>query len=133
VNKFIYRNKDWLYKKYVTEKKSFDVIAKETGINRSTIVKWAYKLGIPTRNLSQSHKGLKPHNYRGWHWNGKYFETYVNKKKVLVHRKIMEDFIGRKLKKEEIVHHINENPIDNRTENLKIVTLSEHNHIHKSK
>ena len=48
-----------------------------------------------------------------------------------VHRTIMEEHIGRKLLSKEIVHHINHDKVDNRLENLQIVTRSEHNKIHK--
>lgn len=46
------------------------------------------------------------------------------------HILIMEEEIGRKLKKEEIVHHINGVRSDNRIENLLLCsTMSEHNNI----
>lgn len=45
-------------------------------------------------------------------------------------RLIMEMHIGRYLKKEEIIHHIDHNKQNNLIENLQIVTSSEHNRIH---
>lgn len=118
--KLLYRDRKWLFRKYVSEKKSIDSISKESGINRSTITKWIYRLKIPTRNLSQSHKGLKPPNYKGWHWNNGYIEVYIKGKKFLQHRIVMERAIGRKLRKGEVVHHLNEKPTDNRIENLEV-------------
>lgn len=44
----------------------------------------------------------------------------------MVHRDIMESFLCRKLLKNEHVHHINENKLDNRLDNLMVLTASEH-------
>jgi len=46
------------------------------------------------------------------------------------HRYIMEQAIGRKLDRYEVVHHKNHNPRDNRIENLTIMMLSSHSRIH---
>ncbi len=42
----------------------------------------------------------------------------------------MEKIIGRYLQRKEVVHHINENKLDNRVENLKLFSLSEHGRFH---
>ncbi len=48
------------------------------------------------------------------------------RKSVLVHREIMENAIGRKLRADEVIHHKNEDPSDNRLENLEIMTPRHH-------
>lgn len=55
----------------------------------------------------------------------------VNGKKKDEHRHIMEENLGRKLTRYEVVHHKNGNKRDNRIENLEIMSLSEHTRLHK--
>lgn len=54
-------------------------------------------------------------------------------KYIREHRLIVEKHIGRYLKPSEVVHHINENPLDNRIENLMIMSKEEHNKLHQNK
>lgn len=47
-----------------------------------------------------------------------------------VYRSIVEAAIGRKLRRGEVIHHINGDRTDNRLENLQIMTNSEHSRLH---
>lgn len=120
MDKFFYRNKNWLYNQYVILHKPGESIAKEFSLHRELIYKWLKRNNIKMRKNGEHLIGKRPHNYIGIHRNGKYLEMFVSKKKILSHRKIMEDFLHRKLKKNETVHHINGNPTDNRIENLQL-------------
>jgi HNH endonuclease len=57
----------------------------------------------------------------------------IKKIRKFIHRWVMEEHLGRELTPDEHVHHINEDPNDNRLENLMIVSKSEHGKIHKTK
>lgn len=49
---------------------------------------------------------------------------------IMEHVYVMEQAIGRKLKDDEVVHHINHVRDDNRLENLKLMTRKEHCSFH---
>lgn len=62
-----------------------------------------------------------------------YFPDHPNFTKdgyIMEHDLIMECIIGRHLKDDEVVHHINGIRNDNRKENLKLMTFTEHARYH---
>lgn len=63
--------------------------------------------------------------------NTGYVSVYMGKgKRQLEHRLVMEKILGRSLGRREEVHHINGNRTDNRPDNLKIVSPTEHQQMH---
>lgn len=62
----------------------------------------------------------------GWINANGYKTVRHNGKSVHLHRLIMEEQIGRLLKPDEVVHHVNGDKLDNRIENLQIMTFAEH-------
>lgn len=51
-------------------------------------------------------------------------------KKMLEHRVAMENYMGRALRRSEVVHHKNQIKIDNRIENLEVMSRKNHTRHH---
>lgn len=94
------------------------------------------------KGMTPWNKGLKGYNSGDKHpqWNGGryirkgYLCLKINGKYILEHRLIAEKCLNRRLTKNEVVHHINEDITDNRPENLYLFSsLSEHRKFHALK
>ena len=81
--------------------------------------------------LKKIKRGTGPNHWR-WKKGGckrkdGYILITIDGKRMFQHRYIMEKYLGRKLIKDENVHHINGNKSDNRIKNLRLYkTKSEH-------
>lgn len=62
--------------------------------------------------------------------NGYFMNCEDRNHRYLVHRKVMEEYLGRKLKNNEIVHHKDMNKLNNDISNLEIMSRSEHTKLH---
>ena len=91
------------------------------------------------RGSSECRKGCKSPSWKGGKKKNNYGYVLIMKKDhpscdssgyVLEHRVIMEEYIGRYLEKDEIVHHKNGIKDDNRIENLELLKWGEHTRAH---
>jgi len=134
-------NKKQLYKYYIIQKLSAPTIAKIFKCSYRTIYRRLkyYKIQIRTiknaKKLSNTFgknnpcwKGGRIKDGNGYIWV--YCPTHPNRMKdrpyVYEHRLIMEKKLGRYLKTDEIVHHINGIKNDNRIENLCLAISKNH-------
>lgn len=114
-----------------------DILAKRFGCAKHTIGIILKRQNCPIKG----HVGKHNPNYNGGISYDKkghkrlYLPDYPTASNGMIaeHRFIMEKQIGRYLHHWEIVHHINGIPDDNRSENLQIMTASEHSKLHNNK
>jgi len=107
--------RQWLYNKYIVEKKSLNDISREISEDRKTIHRWLINYNIPRRPQGETRKMEKHPNWRGgkyaskrgYIWIYKPEHPYSNSRgSVAEHRLATEKILKRFLSKDEVVHHI---------------------------
>ena len=120
----MYRNKQWLQKKYFNEKLLMSEIGSLCNVQSATIHKWFKRFGFKGRTPSERHMGKWNGKWKG----GKYIRHHskdhyiriirIDGKPVKEHRFIMEKKLGRKLLPQETIHHLDGNSLNNKINNL---------------
>lgn len=84
----------------------------------------------PARLSAQKRQFCSHRCYGLWMRSGSTKHGYrlvtTDRGRMLEHRVVMEEHIGRPLRADEVVHHINGKKADNRIENLEIMSIADH-------
>jgi hypothetical protein len=90
---------------------------------------------IKNRHMISDKTPSKQSNYKSGRYkkSGYWMLTIGPKQYIYEHRHIMQEHIGRELDRKEHVHHKNGNRLDNRIDNLELLSMSKHMSEHATK
>jgi len=119
---------------YQDKDMSLKEVAKKVSCSGITISRFLKKNGVCVRSRGARH-GPKNHKWKGGRRkDGQgYILIRVAGRYRNEHRVVMEKMLGRKLKRSEIVHHIDRDRTNNRPENLELLGQKTHSKRHPSK
>lgn len=125
--------KDYLNNEYVWKLRSINSIAKELNVSHVIIAKYLNQYSIPIRSKSEQEAIQPSATYKGGiqHSHSGYLAVSIGYgKNKYYHRVIVEQYIGRKLQSDEMVHHIDCNKNNNDIHNLVVLSKSDHTKVH---
>ena len=138
-------NKKWCKNQYLKQKKSLRQIRRETGLGINTVKRWFKYHNIKTRQddfivrEQKSHKKEKHPKWKGQKrnngYNYIYFPEHPNSGKagyVSEHRLIISKILNRALTKNDIIHHLDGNRLNNNKTNLFVTIYPKHIKAHAS-
>ena len=120
--------------KLYKEGKTLQEIGDVFGVSYRTVGRRFRASGIKIRSKSEAATGRLNHFWKGGRYLNKNGYVYISigpRKRIFEHRFVMEQHLGRCLKKSEMVHHRNGIVDDNRIENLKLLTARTHRNEHR--
>lgn len=124
-------HRKYLEEEYIWKKRSINSLAEEFGVSHVIITRYLKKYNIPIRNKKEAdanfQESVKRKNFTIQ--NG-YVAYRSHNKYIYQHRLVVEQAIGRKLTKNEIVHHRDKNKLNNSITNLILLSNSEHRKLH---
>jgi hypothetical protein len=129
-------DREQLYNLYHRQGLNSNQVGERLGATGSAVRIAMYKLGIPTRTLSEATKGERHYAWKGGitKTSTGYIEVYMpnhhradRRGHVKQHVLEWEKVHNRKLRKDEVIHHLNGIKTDNRPENLIALKTKEHN------
>lgn len=98
----------------------------------------AWKVHNPLKYYDNSGKNNPMYGKTPWNYNPNgsprkdgYIRITVGGKRKLYHREVVEQFLGRPLRSDEIVHHLDGDNTNNDINNLTVMTQSEHINLHR--